>query len=437
MHEVLYIHPKTPMTYPRNIPISIPALVKRIQYPVKGMCASKVRKHHISQAKVIFMDVHWFFSLKGAKELVTRCKRWNPSVLIIAGGITATEFPEQLVETIGVDYVLRGDGEIPLPMLVNALMTGGSLANVPNLIGKEVNNLFRVKPYKLTKSDFNENNFYDVSFFPYMERELQSLHRRNPGYPPFIYPFLLPFRGCPIECDFCGGAPDEQQKLFNRKVVYRSADRLNEDFNQLESIPWIRFYNCLLDYLTLMNPAYVEKALPKKKSRLFVQHEFTKAPDPEILELFLSRFSGGMIHFSVDSMHLTSEYLNDPDLMVTLIKNTQNNHPTYMPILDFSSVYVQSNPEYKKALQYIHKKTNCFVYDGSIWWSDFPKPANDGYASPDKFDHFMNNAITFKHFISNNLVGVMNIVDATMPKNVKILLRKLYYGKYYKRWIYG
>ena len=124
------------------------------------MCASKVRKHDISQAKVIFIDVHWFFSLKGAKELVTRCKRWNPSVLIIAGGITATEFPEQLIETIGVDYVLRGDGEIPLPMLVNALMTGGSLANVPNLIGKEVNNLFRVKPYKLTKSDFNENNFY-------------------------------------------------------------------------------------------------------------------------------------------------------------------------------------------------------------------------------------------------------------------------------------
>lgn len=432
--EVIYVHPRTPMTYGRNIPISVPALIKRVEVPINGYCYSDLSNEAILHAKICMIDIHWFFSLKGAKELVSRLKRINDKIIVICGGITSTEFPQQIINQINVDYVVRGDGEGPLPLLIKALMEEGKgLERVPNLIGKDnFSTLFKVKPYSLTKKDFNLNEFYDIDFFPMMKQELMKMHKNNPGYPPFVFPFILPFRGCPIECDFCGGAPKEQSKLFNRKVIYRTSDRLQEDFNVLESQEWITFYNCLLDFVTLMSPDYVKMALPLKKSRLKTQYEFTKAPSIELLDLFLSKFSGGMIHFSVDKMHLTSERLNDPEHMVKLIKLTQNKYPEYMPILDFSSVYAYSNPQYYNAIRYIIKKTNCYLYDGSIWWSDFPKPDQQGYGDQEKFDYFLNNALSYKHTISNSMVSIMNFIDNNFPLYFKKAVRKSYYGYYYK-----
>lgn len=432
--EIIYVHPKTPMTYPRNIPISIPALIKRINYPVKGYCYSELNYDIIKNAKICIIDIHWFFSLQGAKKLVKNLRDVNEDIKVVSGGITSTEYPHKIIDELDVDFIIRGDGEIPLPMLVDSLMNNGKdIEKIPNLIGKNsFSTLFKVKPYALNKKDFNENEFFDIDFFPFMKRELVKMHANNPGFPPFVYPFLLPFRGCPIECDFCAGAPNEQSKIFSRKVIYRQSEVLHNDLQILESQKWIKFYNCLLDFVTLMSEKYMIESLPVKKSRLKMQYEFTKAPSLERLDYFLSKFSGGMIHFSVDKMHLTSEKLNDPDLMVKLIKLTQNKYPEYMPILDFSSVYAYSNNEYNKSIKYIVKKTNCYLYDGSIWWSDFPKPDNNGYGDIEKFEYYMNNAVSFKHKVSNNLVSIMNFIDNNFPHYFKTLIRKSYYGYYYK-----
>ena len=415
--EIIYVHPKTPMTYPRNIPISIPALIKRIKLPVNGYCATKLDKKIILNAKICIIDIHWFFSLRGAKELINLLKETNKDIITVSGGITSTEYPHKLIDEIGLDFVIRGDGEIPLPKFIHSALQGfKDIEKVPNLIGKDgFSNLFKVKPYALNKKDFNENEFYDIDFFPLMKHELVKMHANNPGYPPFVYPFLLPFRGCPIECDFCAGAPKEQGKLFKRRVIYRQSEILRNDLKILEQQEWIKFFNCLLDFVTLMSEKYMIDALPIKKSRLKMQYEFTKAPSIDRLDYFLSRFSGGMIHFSVDKMHLTSEKLNDPEHMIKLIKLTQSKYPEYMPILDFSSVYAYSNKDYSNAIKYIIKKTNCYLYDGSIWWSDFPKPDEGGYGDDKKFEYYMNNAVSFKHNVSNNLVGMMNFIDNNFP----------------------
>gem|GEM_PF-1581962 len=430
MKNVIYIHPKTPMTYPRNIPISLPALIKRIPAEVKGYCATQITDNQIRQADIVIVDIHWFFSLKGAGELVKRIRRIKKEIVIISGGITSTEFPGKLINDLDIDFVIRGDGEIPLPMLVELLVTGvGDMGSIPNLVGKNgVDNTFR-KPYKLDKEDFNQNHFYDIDFFPFMKNELQLIHKINPGMPPYVYPFLLPFRGCPIACDFCSGAYGEQQKLFNRKVVYRSPEVLAGDIEFLGSQSWIKFCNCLLDFVALLPHQYSEVVL-KKKSRLNIQYEFTKAPMADELEFLLSGFSGGTIHFSVDNMHLTSENHYNPAVLAPLIKKVQRTK-SYVAILDFSSVYTLTNKDYARAVADVYKTTKCLLYDGSIWWSDFPKPGMNGYGDPDKFEYFKENAVSTNHLIANTLNKTINELDKILPPPVLRYLRKSYYRYYH------
>lgn len=430
--KIIYIHPETPMTYPRNIPISFPALIKKIGRPVTGYCATRVKDAEIAESDIILLDIHWFFSLQGAKKLIDRIRRIKgQSAILIAGGMTATEYPKQLVDKLDIDYVIRGDGEGPLIQLINVLVDGGDLKSVPNLIGKNgLNNLYSVKPYSLNKADFDSNEFYDIDFFPFLKQELMGLHARNPGMPPFIYPFLMPFRGCPINCDFCAGAPEEQKKLFGRRVVVRSPEKMASDLDYLERQDWIRFCNCLLDFVTLLPEKYAETALANP-SRLKIQYEFTKAPTTDALSFFLSRFTGGTIHFSTDDMHLTSERYTDPAILVKLIKMVQKDK-RYVPILDFSSVYSKTNVEYRETIKEVIKKTGCLIYDGSIWWSDFPKPDKNGFADQGTFDFYMNNAVTTKHYIANTLNRVINTMDLILPDKILIAMRKAYYTTYHK-----
>jgi len=431
-NAIIYVHPDTQMTYPRNIPISIPALLKRIPYEVNGYCANHLPEQILQGAQVLIMDVHWFFSLRGAKELALRARKCNPELILIAGGITATEFPEQLIDKFDFDFVLRGDGELPLPMLIKALSGEHPLDQVPNLYGKDgFNTVFSVKSYSLNKSDFDENQFYDIDFFPFMKKELISLHARNPGMPPFIYPFILPFRGCPINCDFCMGAPDSQKKLFGRKVVVRSPERLAEDFWELEQQSWIKFYNCLLDFITLLPETYSEKAI-RSPSRLKVQYEFTKSPTADGLDLLLKNFNGGTIHFSADEMHLTSKVLADPRHLIKLVKQVQRDG-RYVPILDYSSVYSNTDRDYRKVVVEVIKHTGCLAYDGSIWWSDFPVPDAQGFGDPAKFDFYSESAVTVKHAIANRLNATINMLDLLLPNKMLLILRRMYYSSFYTK----
>jgi radical SAM superfamily enzyme YgiQ (UPF0313 family) len=55
-----------------------------------------------------------------AVEAARRAKTVVPRVKTIAAGLHPTMFPEECVEQDAFDYVLKGDGEISLPLLVEA-----------------------------------------------------------------------------------------------------------------------------------------------------------------------------------------------------------------------------------------------------------------------------------------------------------------------------
>ena len=173
--DILYVHSDIPMLYRFIIPISIPALVNRIPYKVEGLYESELKYFNLNKIRIIIIDLHWYLSLKSAMTLVKSIKRINPAITIIAEGITASLFAEILVNRSDIDFVIRGDAEIPLPLLIKSILDNGrNLEVVPNLIGR---NGFKTEwKYVLTREDMDDNDYYRIDFFPSFKKDIHKVH---------------------------------------------------------------------------------------------------------------------------------------------------------------------------------------------------------------------------------------------------------------------
>ncbi len=419
--KVLYVHPQTTMSRQCIMPFSVPALVKRIPYPVKGLFASELTDEDIRSARIIFIDIHWYLALYGAGQLSKRIKAVNPRCITIAGGITASEYPYQIIERFGVDFVIRGDGEQPLPQLITALMEGEeNFDGIPNLVGR--NGVDNPRRYFLNSADMEENEYMDIDFFPSFKKEVYRVQKNNVSpWSEVIHPYMIPFRGCPIECVGCAGAISEQKKLFGRKPVMRSAARLREDFERCDREDGIRFVSIYHDFITLLKPDYAFEALTRPLN-LTVRMEFNSRPEMEQLQLVLNTFKGGVINFSIDHKHLTSSDLIDPDHMIALI-NEVKKHKTFFTVLSYNKIFARNNPAYKDGMARIVRATRCLISDESFYWTEHPIPDKNGLADEDMFDMHVELSKD-KKFMKGPLVRAYDSAEPYIPRNISMGIRK-------------
>ncbi len=83
------------------------------------------------------------------KEIITEIKRLTDAP-IIGGGIGFSTMPFALVEYFGIDYGVKGPGELIICDLADALLTGRDPATVPGLIRATADGVTRVPPAVLT-----------------------------------------------------------------------------------------------------------------------------------------------------------------------------------------------------------------------------------------------------------------------------------------------
>lgn len=137
-------------------------------------------------------SVEFSIAVKAAKI----AKKVLPKVIVIAGGVHPTMFPETCVQTGVFDYILRGEGEISFPLLIE------NPSNFPKVFWGETP---------------------DLDMIPFPDREIWPDIIKRMNSEPFglsKYKFPLPMaeminvRGCPYNCSFCCG-PGEHQ-LYTR-----------------------------------------------------------------------------------------------------------------------------------------------------------------------------------------------------------------------------
>jgi anaerobic magnesium-protoporphyrin IX monomethyl ester cyclase len=122
-----------------------------------------------------------------ARKQIRKLKSLQPETRIIAGGIHATLFPNDLIAD-GADVVVLGEGEPVILDLVTALAQGADLAAMPGL-------LFRARAGEVVRTN-GHCQTTSLDDLPFVDRSLYNL-------PKYTHHSMLASRGCPHHCAFC------------------------------------------------------------------------------------------------------------------------------------------------------------------------------------------------------------------------------------------
>ena len=147
-----------------------------------------------------------------AYELTKLFKQKYPDCVVILGGIHATALPEEGLEN-GADFVIRGEGEVPLLKLYEALKHDKDWHHIESLTYRMRNGVIRHNPDGKLIEDLDE-----IPIFPY------ELFR----HPKYDMGFTTSSRGCPYRCTYCS-----QRLMTGLTYRYKSTQRMVEELDIL------------------------------------------------------------------------------------------------------------------------------------------------------------------------------------------------------------
>lgn len=179
-----------------------------------------------TKARYYCIGLHFCVHSQGALEIARISKIHHEDSSIIMGGLTATTFSNELINQNYVDYVIKGEAEIPL---LN-ILEGKKNSEIPNLLYKDENG--RIKENKET---WIANNLDDFSFTRLdlitPNNLLTSINTELGIKKHWMIPIC---RGCIFNCVSCGGSKYSYSNLFNReKPTFRSKEKIVDDFQKL------------------------------------------------------------------------------------------------------------------------------------------------------------------------------------------------------------
>ncbi len=159
-----------------------------------------------------------------AANTAWQIKQLLPEAKTILGGPHPTYHPQVLLHR-GLDFICRGEGEVPVVELCARLEAGRDPWDIPGIDAKQGEHVHRNGFAQLVE-DLDSIPFPDRSIYG----DYATFARKNQ------YPFLLSSRGCPYQCTFCY-APTlaKLTKDEGKFVRFRSVDNVIAEALQLKA----------------------------------------------------------------------------------------------------------------------------------------------------------------------------------------------------------
>lgn len=166
------------------------------------------------QPEIVAVSMKWFLYIARVLHICKLIKKISPKTRVVIGGDTASYYWREFINCEGVDYVIRGDGEVPLLRLCRGEV------DVPNCVSK--------RNGKITTGAIgyvqDENTLRDI-YLSHLDEVMLSEYASLPGT------FTInTHKGCRMNCLYCGGCLPAQRKTFGRdRVVRRGIEEVRKD----------------------------------------------------------------------------------------------------------------------------------------------------------------------------------------------------------------
>ncbi|MFO8041286.1 MAG: B12-binding domain-containing radical SAM protein [Sodalinema sp.] len=253
----------------------------------------------VTEAEWDWADVVLMSAMIVQKEdmlsLVTEAKRRGK--LVAVGGPYPTAIPQDL-EAVDTDYLILDEGEITLPMFVEAIARG------------EKNGVFRSNGEKPAVTDTPIPRFDLLDFDAYSEMSVQFS------------------RGCPFQCEFC-----DIIVLYGRKPRTKSPEQFLAELDRLHELGWNRSI-FLVDDNFIGNKRNVKRLLQALQPWM-VDHNYPfsfateasvdLAQDQELMDLMVACNFGsvflGIETPDAESLAVTKKFQNTRDPLSDAVIN--------------------------------------------------------------------------------------------------------------------
>jgi len=133
-------------------------------------------------------------NLPSVVHTIAALRRAFPDARVVVGGPHADVFPEETARLEGVDFVLTGEGEHTLPLLVKQLEDGAPEPEVAGLFTRD----------GASQGSPKDAGVVDVDDLPTPDRSRTDVRAyRGIGGRDDVFTTMVTSRGCPHRCTFC------------------------------------------------------------------------------------------------------------------------------------------------------------------------------------------------------------------------------------------
>jgi len=307
MQKILFIHlPKEQEPFIRFIPLGLIPLAnllkKQHKVEILNYFLEKKLNNNFNligyikknNFKIICFDLQWHYQTTKVIDTAKEIKEEIKNIKIIIGGQTASFFYKDIIKFPFVDFVIRGEAELPLVELIkNINSRKKDFYNIPNIVWKKGNKVIENDfSYYADEGILNKLDFTDLTILKNREEYLLLGLEKNKANNKWLF-FYNPGRGCNVNCSFCSGSRDSQKMISSReKVIFVNQEKVIKELKKLSKkglgVWYVSFDPSSYDY-------YLElfKKIRKNKIKIRCKFECWKLPTKEFIDEFVKTFVKG------------------------------------------------------------------------------------------------------------------------------------------------
>lgn len=227
--------------------------------------------------------LHWQETAHGLLTALADVKAWDPEVVTLCGGFTASYFGEDLLRTVDdLDYVVVGDPEEPIRQLLEKV----NPSTIANLIRRDGDMIIRSATTWLADGPLLASfSFAKLEYLIDAECYVEKIEAKL-GFPVFLG------RGCVFDCRYCGGSRHAFKRHSQRShPVTRTVAAVLADLHRLKDWTAV-LYICYEN-----DPVWIKKlfqaiaADPRLRGHFTLHYGAWHLPDQGFLDLYRQAFT--------------------------------------------------------------------------------------------------------------------------------------------------